>query len=513
MFGTVLSLSLLHNLYYESSFIVFSAAGSINSDFAFTSLIRIFNDEDVREIVFGNLRLALYWTTQPQHWEIAISFWSLQILWLLAVIKAIGSKCTQPRVWFDLIFPLTYLIPLLPYRFGSYYPRHIVFIQLAFGLSATYAICKCGPSRRSEINVNKFDVVIGANYYFPHVSGLSEVARLLAERLAADGLRVRVVCCRHQRDLPTFEVIGGVEVERVPVLAMIRNGPFSPLFPFRLASRARQARVVNMHLPMLESGLVSLLARGTTSVVTYQCDFVGPRSFIGRIIERTMDFSNRIAIVRATRVVVSSRDYAVQSRLAKYLVNATPIAPPFVNRARGVPTFRRSDGFHYGFLGRMTVEKGLVYLIRAFQQCAQPNDQLLIGGENSKKLGESVINEVQALIAGDPRISVLGFIEEERMSDFYASLDAFVFPSINSLEAFGIVQMEALSAGVPVVASNIPGVRTIVLETGCGLLAEMGDVSDLARAMNEIRHFEMPTTIPATTGTSLDVYVDLFRSV
>lgn len=366
---------------------------------------------------------------------------------------------------------------------------------------------------RSENCVNKFDVVIGANFYYPHVSGLSEAARLLAERLAADGLRVRVVCCRHQRDLPVFELIGGVEVERVLVVTTIRNGPLSLLFPFRLARRARQARVLNLHLPMLESGLVSMLARGTDAVVTYQCDYVGPRSWFGRLIELIMDSSNRIAIRRAIRVVVSSRDYALQSRLSNCLVNAIPISPPFISRAGGLPTFRLSTGFHYGYLGRMTVEKGLTYLIQAFQQCAKPNDQLLIGGESSKKLGESVIDEVQALIAGDPRITLLGFIDEDRMSDFYASLDAFVFPSINRLEAFGIVQMEALSAGVPIVASNLPGVRTIVLETGCGILTEMGDVADLARAMNEIRHFEMPISIPVNGGRSLDAYVKLFRSM
>ncbi len=367
--------------------------------------------------------------------------------------------------------------------------------------------------RRSENNVNEFDVVIGANYYFPHVSGLSEAARLLAERLAAEGLRVRVVCCRHQQNLPAFELIGGVEVERLSVAAIIRNGPVSPLFPFQLARRARHAQVLNLHLPMIESGLVSILTRGTKLVVTYQCDFVGPDSAIGRLIERGMDFSSKIAIKRASCVVVSSHDYASQSRLAQWLANAIPIPPPFVSRARGLPTFRRSTGFHYGFLGRMTVEKGISFLIRAFQQCARPDDQLLIGGESSKKLGESVIDDVKSLIAEDPRISLLGFIDEDKMNDFYASLDAFVFPSINRLEAFGIVQMEALSAGVPVVASNIPGVRTIVLETGCGLLAEMGNVADLARAMNEIRNFKMPSPITSNGRTSLDRYVKLFHSM
>jgi len=371
---------------------------------------------------------------------------------------------------------------------------------------------RIGKLGRCEI-VSDFDVVIGVNYYFPHVSGLSESARLLAERLVIEGLKVRIVCCRHKRDLPSFELIGGVEVERVPVVGVIRNGPLSPLFPFRLAKRARRAHVLNLHLPMLESGLVSILSRKTQMVVTYQCDYVGPPSVIGRLIERGLDISSRIAIKRANHVVVSSHDYARYSRLADLLIGATAIQPPFRNRARGLPTFRRSKGFHYGFLGRLTVEKGISVLVRAFQQCAGPEDQLLIGGENSRNLGESVIDEVGVLIAGDPRISLLGFIQENKMNDFYASLDAFVLPSINRLEAFGIVQMEALSAGVPIIASNIPGVRTIVLDTGCGLLAEMGNASDLARAMTEIKSFNMPILIPAVVGTSLDSYVRLFRSM
>jgi hypothetical protein len=146
VFGTVLSLSLFHNLYYAATFAFFSGTGSLNSDFQLTSIFRIFSDESVRQIVFDKLHTALYWTTQPQHWEIAISFWSLQILWLFAIIGAIHAKNTKPKIWFAIIFPLTYLIPLFPYRFDSYYPRHIVTIQLAFGLSALYVHRACGPT-------------------------------------------------------------------------------------------------------------------------------------------------------------------------------------------------------------------------------------------------------------------------------------------------------------------------------------------------------------------------------
>lgn len=145
VFGTFLSLSLLHNLHYADSFTIFSVTGSLNSDLRFTSLFRIFSDAQIRDIVFEKLHLALYWTTRPQHWEVAVSFWSLQVLWLAAIIKVIGAKCAQPKVWIALIAPLAYLIPLLPYRFDTYYPRHIVIIQLAFGVSALYVDHLCGP--------------------------------------------------------------------------------------------------------------------------------------------------------------------------------------------------------------------------------------------------------------------------------------------------------------------------------------------------------------------------------
>ena len=99
------------------------------------------------------------------------------------------------------------------------------------------------------------------------------------------------------------------------------------------------------------------------------------------------------------------------------------------------------------------------------------------------------------------------------MSNFYASLDAFVFPSVNRLEAFGMVQMEAITAGVPVIASNLPGVRTIVQQTKFGIITEPGDVDDLSRAMTAIKSFEKPDVTALSPQKSLDDYVALFKSI
>ena len=69
---------------------------------------------------------------------------------------------------------------------------------------------------------------------------------------------------------------------------------------------------------------------------------------------------------------------------------------------------------------------------------------------------------------------------------FYSSLDVFVLPSVNPLEAFGLVQVEAMLCGTPVVSSNLYGVRTIVQNTGMGLIHERGNAKQLAECILKI---------------------------
>ena len=506
-FGVTLSLSLLHNLHYGPNFVLFSSTGALNSEFTHAEMLKVFTDPAIRNLVFTKLRMALHWYPESVVGSERVSFWTLQIIWVSAVVRAVITRSSQLKVWLMFLLPLAYLIPMLPFKFQGDV-RHIMIIQLAFGLSGTAIHLFISEKQTRE---KKYDIVLGVNYYWPHVSGLTETARMVAERLSSDGLNVLIVCSRHQKGLMKREVINGVKVERVAVQKKIRNGLVSVQFPFIVTRRAKHAKLLNLHLPMLESGFIAYLATSTPRVITYQCDYVGPPNAIGKIIERVLDASNRYAIRNARQTIVSSADYAAQSRLQQSFANAVAIAPPFAVRQSGSPTFRVSDGFHYGFVGRITAEKGITFLIEAFRRCASPEDRLLIAGQGSKEIGESTLAEVQELAGLDPRIQLLGFVAEDQMSNFYASLDAFVFPSINRLEAFGMVQMEAITAGVPVIASNLPGVRTIVQQTKFGIIAEPGDIDDLARAMTEIKNFDKPDATEVSPQKSLDDYVALFK--
>ncbi len=332
------------------------------------------------------------------------------------------------------------------------------------------------------------DIVMAVNYYAPYVSGLTDTARLVAESLAASGHRVVVVCCRHDSSLPVRETLNGVEVVRTRVIGRIGKGLISPAFIFQAIRHGRRSRVVNLHMPMIESGAIALGVRGIRLVLTYQCDISLPRGFINSLQTWVMDASNALAMAMADVIVPSSADYARFSRLKRAMreEKLVPISPPSRLQEGGSPKFRVGPGLHVGFLGRIVEEKGVEFLVDGFRALDDPNARLLIAGDFSTVAGGSVIDKVRRHIEGDPRIVLLGFLADSELADFYASIDIFALPSINSFEAFGIVQVEAMRVGVAALASNLPGVRTPVQNTGFGVIVEPRDASAITDGLKEI---------------------------
>ncbi|RFU21745.1 glycosyltransferase family 4 protein [Geodermatophilus marinus] len=362
------------------------------------------------------------------------------------------------------------------------------------------------------------DLLVALDYYAPYVSGLTNVARDVAEGLAARGHRVRVVTSRHDRDLPEREELRGVEVDRAPVVARLGKGVLSPALVGRVRAAARTASVTNLHLPMPESGLLTGAGR---LVTTYHCDVSLPPGALNRVQTLGVDAASRRTLRRSDRVVVSSDDYARHSRLWPAMAGRTAaIPPPCRERPAGTPRFREGDGLHVGFLGRIVEEKGLQHLVRAFRALDDPDARLLIGGDFAEVAGGSVVEEVRRVVDGDPRVRLLGFLTDDGIADLYASLDVFTLPSVNAFEAFGIVQVEAMMAGVPVLASDLPGVRTPVQETGFGVVVPPRDVGAIADGLRRLAA-EPPDPERGRArareryalGTVLDAYEALFLEV
>jgi glycosyltransferase involved in cell wall biosynthesis len=113
-----------------------------------------------------------------------------------------------------------------------------------------------------------------------------------------------------------------------------------------------------------------------------------------------------------------------------------------------------------------------------------PDIKILFAGEYQNVLGEKVYEELQPVMEKyKDHLAFLGVLSPQKMADFYSVCDVVVLPSVNSTESFGLVQVEAMLCGTPVVASNLPGVRVPTRVTGMGEVVPIRNDVALAEAI------------------------------
>lgn len=331
--------------------------------------------------------------------------------------------------------------------------------------------------------MKEYDLTVALTYYEPYVSGLTHTARIIAEGMVQRGWRVAVVAARHDPALPTRETIAGVDVHRCPVAGVISRAQITPTYPLVVRRLARRSRVLNLHLPMAEASLAARLAGRTPVVSTLHIDLYLPPGWLNRVAVAASDVTSRAALRRSTVVIANSDDQAHASKFWPLVRRRDfrAIPAPCLDRSGGQARYRETAGLHVGFLGRIVQDKGIAYLVRAFRRSADPDARLLIAGNHRTVAGGSNLTDIRREIADDRRIRVLGELRGTEISDFYASIDVFALPSV--AESFGIVSVEAMMCGVPVVTTDLPGGRYPVLATGFGELVPPRDVPALAAAI------------------------------
>jgi len=340
-------------------------------------------------------------------------------------------------------------------------------------------------------------------YYRPHTSGLTIYAERLARAFVRRGHHVTVMTTQYDRTLARNEIVDGVQVVRVPVVFRLSKGVIAPTFGLQATRLVWDHDVVHLHLPQFDAPGVALRGRifGRPAVLTYHCDLKLPPGLPNRFVNLVVQWQNNMAGVLSDQVVTYTRDYAEHSRyLSRYASKLRTILPP-VELPQATPQAVQAFAqVHHvsqrrpviGMAARFAAEKGVEVMLDALPQVLQthPDAQVLFAGQFENVMGESAYAE--RLL---PRIhqleqsghwEFLGNLGPEQMAAFYPNLDVLVVPSLNSTEAFGLVQIEAMLNGVPCVASALPGVRMPVRMHGMGRVASIGDPASLARAILEI---------------------------
>jgi len=341
-------------------------------------------------------------------------------------------------------------------------------------------------------------ILIALTYYRPHYSGLTIYAEREARALVARGHQVTILTSRFDKNLKEHEFRDGVEVIRPKVWFHISKGVIMPGMPAWAWKLARQADVVHLHVPQLDAAPISILCKMLHKpvVLTYHCDLRLPKGVVHSLANHVSNLANAITASLADIVVTNTRDYAESSAfLSRYLHKLMPLFPPVeienVSTA-DLEAFRRKFNLQpgqriIGIAARLATEKGVEYLAQALPAVLQryPDARVLFVGPYQHVVGEEqyarrILSIIEPL---GEHWSFLGVVTPVEMSAFFHESEVFVLPSLNSTESYGMVQVEAMSSGTPVIASDLPGMRVPILRTGCGLLVPPANHEELAAAL------------------------------
>ena len=342
-------------------------------------------------------------------------------------------------------------------------------------------------------------ILFALTYYRPHISGLTIYVERLAGALAQRGHQVTVLTSRYEPNLPAQEIVEGVRVIRAPVAVRVSKGVIMPGFGDIARALLREHELVSIHLPQFDAAGLAFSARFVTRtpvVLTYHCDIQLPAGLFNRVVDRVVFGANFAAAALADRIVAYTEDYAIHSPLlsrfrAKWAVIPPPVVLPPPQPGAADAFAERWDLRRHrpviGFVARLAAEKGVEVLVEAMPEILRefPNARVVFAGTYQNVLGEAVYAErLRPMLErlGEHWVFT-GPLNQSELTAMYPHCDVQVVPSLNSTESFGLVQVEAMLHGVPVVASDLPGVRVPVRRTGMGEIAPIGDAAGLAAAI------------------------------
>jgi glycosyltransferase involved in cell wall biosynthesis len=318
-------------------------------------------------------------------------------------------------------------------------------------------------------------------YYPPAPGGMEAHVQTLARAQAALGASVRVVCVNHQPGPTRIERDAKVIVLRCRRWVSAAKIDLCPALFYHL--RDLQVDVFHVHVPNPSMILACLFARPKTPVVvTYHSDHVRQRfrSRLFRPFEQR--FYRNVLAILATSPHYAAGSTFLQAhvdrlRVLPHGIDARPFLEPRLEDRQEANRIRHHyQGPLWLACGRLTYYKGLIQAVRALRDV--PGTLLIIGDGPEKARLEAEANRLGL----DRRVVFLGSVP--RVVPYYHAAYAFWFPSNARSEAFGLVQLEAMASGCPVINTDIPhsGVAWVSRHLETGLTVPMNDPVALADA-------------------------------
>jgi glycosyltransferase involved in cell wall biosynthesis len=332
------------------------------------------------------------------------------------------------------------------------------------------------------------NIVHFGKYYFPDAGGIESVTVSLARGAARAGHAVTVVCF-DKTPASNKEIIDGVKIIRAPITKLLASQPLGFKYFLQCISAASKADAVHLHAPNMLGALCALFIPARTRLLVHWHSDVLNKGVLGKIL-RPLESA---LLRRANSIVATSQVYADASETLAPFKNKIAVVPIGVPDAKDdgsdsllPPTLESQIGSRKIVLavGRLVPYKGFDVLIQAAQQLVKDSVVVIVGGGPlQQELQQAIVR-----FGVEGRVVLAGRLSDAGLHALFERAALYCLPSTYRAEAFGVVLLEAMTYGLPIVASDIPGsgVPWVNQHGLSGLNVPIGDAKALADACNQI---------------------------
>lgn len=331
--------------------------------------------------------------------------------------------------------------------------------------------------------MKKIKVLQVNKLYYPEVGGIEKTLQQISEGLNEKTDLEVLVCQKKGRGIS--ERVNKVQVHRAGSFGVIASVPISFSFIWKLRRMSQDVDLIQFHMPFPLGDLACLLSGYKGKVAAYwHSDVVKQKKWM--IFYRPV---MEAFLRRADVILVGARGVAEGSKYLGPYLDKCHVVPFAVSESilrdgrEYIDEYgcsRNNKGMQILFVGRLVYYKGIAVLIDAVK-CLPESVKLTVVGDGV--LEEEMKQKCRELEIQD-RVTFLGKVSDEQLKQCYREADVFVLPSTQRSEAFGLVQLEAMAYGIPVVNTNLKsGVPEVSIHGETGLTVPPEDPVQLSEAL------------------------------
>jgi len=351
-------------------------------------------------------------------------------------------------------------------------------------------------------------ILVSSTYFYPHISGLTIYPWRILNHLSKNH-QITVLTFNHKENKKKELKIQplnrrvknlNLKILYLPYLFRLSKGFISPQSFFYFFKELKNADLVFFNQPNVEGLPLMILAkifRKKTLSLLHCFLETNKKNLLDYLIIKLANKIVNLQLLLSDKIIAYTKKYLENFSIYKKIKNKVVFTLPPIKKLSVDKNFyqklkkQKGKNIWIGFSGRIAQEKGLEYLINSLTRYTLHVTRytLVFAGPYGKYVSgeESYFKKIKKML-DDEKINYwfLGNINEKQLGAFYKVIDVLVLSSVNSTEAFGMVQAEAMLLGTPVVATNLPGVKIPVSLTKMGEAVEPKNEEKLANAIIKI---------------------------